>query len=95
MLFPTLDFGLFFLLVFALAWGLKDWNTGRKLILVAASYAFYAYWDWRFCGLLLASSLINHAAGMAIGNSPDRRFRRQILTLAIAANLGILGFFKY
>ena len=95
MLFPTLDFGLFFLLVFALAWGLKDWNTARKLILVAASYAFYAYWDWRFCGLLLASSLINHAAGMAIGNSPDRRFRRQILTLAIAANLGILGFFKY
>lgn len=95
MLFPTLDFGLFFLLVFALAWGLKDWNTGRKLVLVVASYAFYAYWDWRFCGLLLASSLLNHAAGLVIGNSNDPRIRRRIVVLAITANLGILGFFKY
>ncbi len=95
MLFPTLDFALFFLVVFAAAWALADRAAQRKAFLVAASYVFYGYWDWRFCLLLLASSLLNYTAGRLIDGTPDPRRRRLIVGLAVAANLAILGFFKY
>lgn len=46
MLFPTLDFLLFFLIVIALMVPLAHHHTARKLMLVAASYVFYAQWNW-------------------------------------------------
>ena len=95
MLFPTLDFGVFFLIVFAVAWGLRHRLDARKVFLVAASYVFYGYWDWRFCFLLAASSLVNYAAGRIIDGSDDPRARKRVLVLAIIANLVALGFFKY
>ena len=49
MLFPTLDFLLFFLVVVAASWLLRNRFEARKLFLVAASYFFYAQWNWRFC----------------------------------------------
>lgn len=95
MLFPTLDFGLFFLAAFALSWALRDRLTARKLALLGFSYFFYGYWDWRFCFLLAGSSLLNYAAGMALDRTADRRGRCAILTAAVAVNLGVLAFFKY
>ncbi|NBB82628.1 MAG: MBOAT family protein [Alphaproteobacteria bacterium] len=95
MLFPTLDFALFFVVVFAAAWALSTRPTGRKLLLVGASYFFYGYWDWRFCFLLLVSSLINYGAGRWLDALDDDRARRRVVGLAVAANLAILGFFKY
>ncbi|MEG6507539.1 MBOAT family protein [Methyloligella sp. 2.7D] len=95
MLFPTLDFGLFFLVVFAVAWELRSRPEGRKTFLVAASYLFYGYWDWRFATLLAASSLINYVAGRLIATTEADRAKRQLLAIAVALNLGILGFFKY
>ena len=50
MLFPTLTFGLFFLVVFAAVW--TAWsNDWRKLLLLVASWVFYGAWDWRFVPL--------------------------------------------
>lgn len=96
MLFPTLDFGVFFLVVFAVAWGLRSHLTGRKLFLVVASYFFYGYWDWRFCFLLAVSSLINYTAGMALARwEGDERMRKWVVGIAVALNLVILGWFKY
>ena len=59
MLFPTLDFALFFLVVFVITWELRGYDEWRKTVLLATSYFFYGYWDWRFTLLLAASSLIN------------------------------------
>jgi D-alanyl-lipoteichoic acid acyltransferase DltB (MBOAT superfamily) len=95
MLFPTLDFGLFFLVVFALAWALRGQPAGRKWLLIAASYFFYGYWDWRFCFLLAASSTGNYVAGRWLASTDDDRTRRWIVGLAVAANLIVLGYFKY
>ena len=95
MLFPTLDFGVFFLIVFFVSWALRDVNDWRKAFLVGASYFFYGYWDWRFCFLLAASSAVNYAAGLALQNLPDGPRRDWVLRLAIIFNLGVLGFFKY
>ncbi|XSG83364.1 MAG: MBOAT family O-acyltransferase [Methyloligella sp. ZOD6] len=95
MLFPTLDFGIFFLVVFAVAWELKDRPEGRKTFLVAASYFFYGYWDWRFASLLAASSLINYAAGRLVAIAGSDRDKRILVGIAVAVNLSILAFFKY
>ena len=66
-----------------------------KTFLVAASYVFYGYWDWRFAGLLAASSLINYAAGRLVTVARSDRDKRMLVGIAVAINLGILGFFKY
>ena len=95
MLFPTLSFGIFFLIVFAIAWELSTWPQTRKAFLVAVSYVFYGFWDWRFTALLATSSLINYAAGRLLAITVSDKGRRQIVVAAIALNLGILGFFKY
>ena len=95
MLFPTLEFGLFFLVVFAVSWEMRQRPGGRKLFLIAASYLFYSWWDWRFTGLLALSSVVNYAAGRSLGALHGGRARRFVLTLAVLFNLGLLGFFKY
>ena len=95
MLFPTLDFGLFFLIVFAIAWGVRGSPTGRKAVLIVASYIFYGYWDWRFCFLLGFSSLANYTAGLWIDRLGDARQRKLVLIVAVVINLGLLAYFKY
>ncbi len=95
MLFPTLDFALFFAVVFALAWALMDRATTRKLLLVAASYFFYGYWDWRFCFLLFSTSFVAYMAGRLIEVTPGETGRRWIVGGSVSILLGILGFFKY
>jgi alginate O-acetyltransferase complex protein AlgI len=95
MLFPTFEFGLFFLAVYAANWAMRDRGGPRKLFLLAASYYFYGSWDWRFTVLLAASSAINYLAGRALAATGDPRTRRLIVGGAVAANLTILGFFKY
>ncbi len=95
MLFPTLEFLLFFIGVFFVSWGLRRWLEPRKLFLTLASYGFYAAWDWRFCFLLLGSSLFNWGAALAIERAGPERARRWLLGIAVAGNLAVLGFFKY
>jgi D-alanyl-lipoteichoic acid acyltransferase DltB (MBOAT superfamily) len=95
MLFPTLDFAVFFLVVFAAAWALRPHPSAHKILLLAASYFFYGYWDWRFLALLAGSSAFNYAAGLWVSRTVAARARQRIVTLAVIANLAVLGFFKY
>ena len=95
MLFPTLTFGLFFVCVLAANTLLLRRTGTRKLMLLAASYIFYGAWDWRFCLLLFASSLINYGTGVAIRRAERMSVSRAWLCIGVVANLGILGFFKY
>src|SRR5207253_1079034 len=95
LLFPTLHFAIFFVAVFALAWALRRRNEWRKLFLLAASYFFYSWWNWRFAFLLLFASLVAYAAGLLIARARDGRARRIVVGVAVALLLIILGFFKY
>ncbi len=95
MLFPTTAFAVFFLCVFAGNWLLAGRGRAWKLFMLASSYVFYGYWNWRFVGLLIASTVINHGAALAVHRIESVRMRRLWLTLAVAFNLGALGFFKY
>ena len=95
MLFPTLAFGVFFLFVYFTAWSLDRENGRRKLFLLLASWFFYAQWDWRFVALLIASAVLNWGVAVLIDRSSESRRRKWLVGLGVAANLLILGFFKY
>src|SRR5271169_2405017 len=63
----------------------------RLQTLLALSFIFYSYWDWRFAPLMAASILINFGV-MRLFAARRPPF---VIPLAIAANLGVLGVFKY
>jgi D-alanyl-lipoteichoic acid acyltransferase DltB (MBOAT superfamily) len=65
------------------------------MLLLLASFYFYACWDWRFMFLLLFSILLDYVSGIKIENSSGKREAKIWLTLSIVINLGFLGFFKY
>ena len=95
MLFPTLDFAIFFLVAFVLIWAASPSNEWRKILLLLGSWVFYGAWDWRFVALLIASAVINWGAARLIYDAESRPRQKLIVTIGIIANLGILGFFKY
>ena len=80
--------------VFSLFWILRRKQL-RYLWLSASSYVFYGYWDWRFCFLLLLSSLVSFTAALMIAAAPSRLAARPWMVGVITLDLGILGFFKY
>ncbi|KQC13359.1 MAG: hypothetical protein APR63_00765 [Desulfuromonas sp. SDB] len=95
MLFPTVEFGIFFAVVFTFSWLLKNRQFERKVLLTLASYFFYGFWDWRFVFLLLSCSLGNYLFGLGLGTAGKDKYRKVIVGFAVFWNLGILGFFKY
>ena len=94
MIFTELRFLAFFVAVVATYWALPA-NRPRKVWLLAASYAFYAAWDWRFLSLIWISTLVDYLVGVGLGRTDAPRARRALLISSLAANLGLLGFFKY
>lgn len=94
MLFTQLEFPIFFAVVLLFAWSCRRCQT-RNLFLLVASYYFYAYWDYRFCGLLLLSTFVDYWLAAWMDQSQSRRVRRWLLTTSLCVNLGVLGFFKY
>ncbi|QUL37343.1 MBOAT family protein [Erythrobacter sp. JK5] len=98
MLFSTGTFWLFFPVVLALL--AANRLTLRSVavqnaLLLAASYVFYGWWDWRFLGLIVVSTLIDYVAALGMERSGDSPARKRWLHLSVFANLAILGFFKY
>ena len=95
MLFPTSIFALFFAIVFAIHWLTVSRPRIRKAALLLGSLFFYGWWSWKFALMLLASSLLNHAVAVWMDRLTDSRARRRAVTLGVAANLLVLGVFKY
>jgi D-alanyl-lipoteichoic acid acyltransferase DltB (MBOAT superfamily) len=93
MLFPTIEFGLFFAFALIVVWSLNSLNLLKKWVLLGLSLAFYASWDWRFLLLLFASGAISYVVGLYVGS--ERPYRRAVLLLGVALDLGILCYFKY
>jgi alginate O-acetyltransferase complex protein AlgI len=95
MLFPTVQFALFFPIVLAISWALMKRQHAWKLFIVAASYVFYAAADWRFCFLLAGVTLANQAGATLIERTDRERVRRWILGVTVAFDLLTLAVFKY
>lgn len=95
MLFNTLAYAEFFGVVFIVSWLLARAKKLRLLFLLAASYFFYAKWNWRFVPLIWGSSTADWLLGHAIARARTPRARRGWLVATVVLNLGLLGFFKY
>ena len=65
MLFNSFIFFFFLALIVPTYYALNK-KAGRNTLLLVASYFFYGYWDWRFCLLLLASTIIDYFIGKQI-----------------------------
>ncbi len=96
LLFNSFSFGLFLPITLILYWavGFKKIKA-QNAILLLASYFFYGLWDWRFLFLILASSLVDYGAGLAIGASQNSSRKKIYLYASILWNLGVLFVFKY
>jgi len=67
----------------------------QNLVLLASGYVFYAWWDWRFLGLILLSTLVDYLVAHALDKAGSLTRRRALLAISIGVNLGVLGIFKY
>ncbi len=95
MLFPTTTFALFFALVLPLSWLTMPNGRQWRPFIVAASFVFYSWWDWRFVFLLGGSIVLNHVFATRIHRARGANLRKQLLVVALAANVGLLAYFKY
>jgi alginate O-acetyltransferase complex protein AlgI len=95
-LFNSISFGIFLPVVFLLYWALtKKGVKAQNILLLAASYFFYACWDWRFLFLLSFSIVLDYFTGHKIAGATGERSKKTWLWLSICINLGFLGLFKY
>jgi D-alanyl-lipoteichoic acid acyltransferase DltB (MBOAT superfamily) len=105
MLFPTIDFAVFFLVVFTGSWLLRPHKVAWKVFILCASFFFYGYWfssqdDLPITGLLAFSIVVNWAFGQAVfaAMTPDgerTQRSRRLVRAAVIVDLGVLGYFKY
>src|ERR1043166_503176 len=95
MLFPTIEFAVFFAVVFAVSWALNRYNTTKKSFLVLASYFFYAFWKLAYVLVLFLSSTANYGLALLLGRMADGPLRRAVFWLGVIGNLAVLGVFKY
>ena len=96
MLFNSLEFLVFFPIVFCLYWFVFQKNLKvQNLLLLISSYVFYGWWDWRFLSLIFLSTIVDYLAGLNIHNSSNKKTRKSYLWISVLFNLGLLGFFKY
>jgi alginate O-acetyltransferase complex protein AlgI len=95
MLFPTVDFAIFFVLVFVGHWLLNHQSRAWKWFMIGASYVFYAWWNWRFVFLLVGVSFLAQTGAIAVARTRSPRARLVVNGIAVTALLLPLAFFKY
>ncbi len=93
MLFNSLQFAVFFVIVYSLYLVLE--HKWQNRMLLVASYVFYGAWDWRFLSLIFISTVLDYICGLKIHESRNVKKRKLFLSLSILCNLSILGLFKY
>ena len=95
MLFPTIEFAIFFPVVLAISWVLMPRQRLWKPFILFASYLFYAAANPKFCLLLAGITIGNQIAAKAVAATDDRKRKRSITAIAVTLDLLMLGVFKY
>ena len=94
MLFNTIDFAVFFIVVLSTIVIIKN-RKFQHLFLLIASYFFFYYTSNYLILLLIASTILDFYVGKAIWDTKDVTKKKILLIISLAGNLGLLGFFKY
>lgn len=96
MLFNSIEFLLFLPLVFLCYWFIFKNLKSQNLFIVAISYLFYGWWDWRFLILIAITTLCSFLSGILIEKyEHNRTIQKRISAANISLNLIILCVFKY
>ncbi len=93
MLFNTVQYAIFFAVVFIVHWLLP--RIARRPFLLLASFYFYAAYIHRYVFLILALTAVNYALGLWLGRAKEKRTRKALLVLGVVGNLATLAYFKY
>jgi len=98
--FDSSKYGYFLVVVFCLFWAVARFRDVRFLLLLAASWFFYASWKFLYLGLIVFSTLLDYWVGGALykldREDESLRTRRRLLLLcSLVGNLGLLAVFKY
>ena len=94
MLFNSLTFVVFFVVVVTVYWSIRSWQA-RKNLLVVASYIFYGAWNPPFAALLFGTTAMDFWLGHQMARAKDQHAKRRWLVASVCMNLSVLGFFKY
>ena len=94
MTFTSLVFLAFLPTVLGFYWLLRV-RSLQNALLVVASYFFYGWWDYRFCALMLVSSIVDYGIGLGLHERSSQRTRNLLLAISVVCNLGMLCVFKY
>ncbi len=96
MLFNSVNFMIFLPIVFVLYWFATRGNLKwQNVLLLVASYFFYACWDWRFLFLLVFSTVLDYSTGIKMHDAKSTSMKKSWFWLSVIINLGFLGIFKY
>ncbi len=93
MLFNSSQFIIFISIVLGIYYLLP--HKRRNLLLLIASYIFYAFWNWKFCSLIALSTVVDFVCGKYIYEAESSIRRRVPLIISLVVNLSLLGFLKY
>lgn len=92
MLFNSIPFAIFFGIIFVLYWGVRRWPRIQNLLLLAASYIFYGWWDMRFLVLITVTTAIAYSGGLTIQRGGMSRVQRiRVSLFVILSALFFLG----
>ena len=93
MVFNSIQYLLFFAVVCSAYFLLQ--HRWRWALLLGSSYFFYAVWNPKYLVLILASTLVDYVAGLALDRLEKPRARISVLIGSLTCNLGLLFTFKY
>jgi D-alanyl-lipoteichoic acid acyltransferase DltB (MBOAT superfamily) len=95
MLFPTVDFALFFCLVYLGHWLLNHNARAWKAFMIVASYVFYGWWNPRYIFLLAGVTVVCQLAAITVSHQDEQRRRMWAMGVGVALTIAPLLFFKY
>ena len=95
MLFNSLEFIIFFPIVFALYWLARKNANLQNLVLIAGSCVFYAWVDCRFLFLIGITAILTYLTGRMLDGEQSAQKKKSFVAINVVVNLAILGFFKY
>lgn len=96
MIFNSISFCIFFIVVFFLYYfPLKENTKAQNWLLLLSSYFFYGYADWRMVPLLLVATIIIFFLGIAVYKASNSKKSSLLTALGVLTGVGLLGYFKY
>lgn len=95
MVFNSLPFVLFFVVVFTLYWSAPGRAKLQNWVLLLASYFFYGYASWKMLPLLLVSTIAFYAIGRGIYRTENEKTSSRMTSLGVVLGIGLLVYFKY